>query len=172
MGQRMWQFKLPPWDNTVVSVPPLPPGSLRILMFALVHRSRERVPSHALTLHRPFVFLCWWVQKQIWWPNWPTPACSNSKAGPWSFLLLFLLTSCNFLAMMPSFYEAPVTNTIHQKALLCESGHDLLQTPPHSLHNYTGSCNVGSLIFSHILMLVLTPSFFCDIITVSQCFWW
>lgn len=68
--------------------------------------------------------------------------------------------------MMPSFYEALVTNTIHQKALLCESGHDLLQTPPHSLHNYTGSCNVGSLIISHILMLELTPSFFYNIITV------
>lgn len=70
--------------------------------------------------------------------------------------IIALLTLCSFLATVPSFYKALVTNTIHQKAPPCESGHDLLQTPPHSLHNYTGSCNVGSLLICHIIMLVLT----------------
>lgn len=81
-----------------------------------------------------------------------------------------LLTLCSFLAMVPSFSEALVTNPIHQKAPPCESGHDLLQTPPYSLHNYTGSCNMGSLITSYILML----SFFLlhNILSVCCRLWW
>lgn len=77
-----------------------------------------------------------------------------------ALFIIALLTLYSFLAMAPSFYKALVTNTIHQKAPPCECGHDLLQTPSHSVHNYTGSCNVGSLIICHILMLVLTLSFF------------
>lgn len=88
--------------------------------------------------------------------------------------IIALLTLCSFLAMVPSFSEALVTNTIHQKAPPCESGHDLLQTPPNSLHNYTASCNVGSLITCYILMLMLTLSFFLlyNILSVCCGLWW
>lgn len=93
--------------------------------------------------------------------------------------IIALLTLCSFLAMVPSFTETLVTNNIHQKAPPCESGHDLLQTPPHSLHNYTGSCNIGSLITSYILRLTL--SFFllynilavcCSLLTVERTDHW
>lgn len=105
---------------------------------------------------------CWWIQKQIL-KKLTSLTYTNVKqqySRAMELSIVALLTLCSFLAMVPSFSEALVTNTIHQKAPPCESGHDLLQTPLHSLHNYTGSCNVGSLITCYILMLVLTLSFF------------
>lgn len=121
--------------------------------------------------------LCWWIQKQILTKMMTSLTHTNVKqqySRAVELSIIALLTLCSFLAMVPSFYKALVTNTIHQKAPPCESGHDLLQTPPHSLHNYTGSCNVGSLRISHILMLVLTLSFFLlyNILSIWCRLWW